>query len=141
MKGTNLQQGTYAIISVWGPRWAVDTKKGASKFRSPKAVSRYSVYTHPIQSSSIHTLAQNRSRSKKFLYPIRSTKPHSAYLQWNLESTDGIFWYIQNVASGHYLGLHIDEQVEYSVHLSEVKQRFAWHIRSYEGRQDQFVCV
>ncbi|KAH6871743.1 hypothetical protein BKA70DRAFT_1354870 [Coprinopsis sp. MPI-PUGE-AT-0042] len=59
--------------------------------------------------------------------------------QWHLQSSDGISWYIQNVASGRYLGLPVGELVRNVLTLREVDHRLHWHIRHYQGEQHQFL--
>ncbi|KAH6906947.1 hypothetical protein BKA70DRAFT_1285906 [Coprinopsis sp. MPI-PUGE-AT-0042] len=59
--------------------------------------------------------------------------------QWNLESSDGICWYIKNVASGRYLGLPVDERVKNALTLREVDHKFAWHLRRFEDKEHQFL--
>ncbi|KAH6871734.1 hypothetical protein BKA70DRAFT_1241536 [Coprinopsis sp. MPI-PUGE-AT-0042] len=59
--------------------------------------------------------------------------------QWNLESFDGGSWYIQNVASGRYLGLPIEEYASNFYKLREVNQKFAWHIKKYDNQWNQFL--
>ncbi|KAH6906930.1 hypothetical protein BKA70DRAFT_1285866 [Coprinopsis sp. MPI-PUGE-AT-0042] len=59
--------------------------------------------------------------------------------QWKFEPSDGVSWSIQNVASGHYLGLPIDECVKNKVTLREVHQIFPWHVRQDKGRRTTFL--
>ncbi|KAH6906926.1 hypothetical protein BKA70DRAFT_1491684 [Coprinopsis sp. MPI-PUGE-AT-0042] len=60
-------------------------------------------------------------------------------IQWNLQSSDGISWFIQNVASERYLGLPVGENVRNCLTLREVNHKFAWHFRHYKGEQYQFL--
>ncbi|KAH6871741.1 hypothetical protein BKA70DRAFT_1354839 [Coprinopsis sp. MPI-PUGE-AT-0042] len=48
--------------------------------------------------------------------------------QWRLESSDGICLYIQNIGSGRYLGLPLNENAKNGLALREVDHKFAWHI-------------
>ncbi|KAH6871739.1 hypothetical protein BKA70DRAFT_1354823 [Coprinopsis sp. MPI-PUGE-AT-0042] len=59
--------------------------------------------------------------------------------QWRLESSDGVFWYIQNVASRRYLGLPIGEYVTNSPKIQEVDHKPVWHIERCQYKRNQFL--
>ncbi|KAH6906901.1 hypothetical protein BKA70DRAFT_1563323 [Coprinopsis sp. MPI-PUGE-AT-0042] len=52
--------------------------------------------------------------------------------QWNVTTSDGVFWHVQNVESGRYLGLRIHERAQDSVIVREVDYKFAWHVKRCE---------
>ncbi|KAH6906898.1 hypothetical protein BKA70DRAFT_1563321 [Coprinopsis sp. MPI-PUGE-AT-0042] len=47
--------------------------------------------------------------------------------QWNLTTSDGVFWHANNVKSGRFLGLPINAHVQNSLALQELDHKFAWH--------------
>ncbi|KAH6906932.1 hypothetical protein BKA70DRAFT_1285879 [Coprinopsis sp. MPI-PUGE-AT-0042] len=57
--------------------------------------------------------------------------------QWKFQSSNGVSWYIQNVASGRYLGFPIGEYVRNFLNLQEVDHEFAWHIEWCKNQWDR----
>ncbi|KAH6906893.1 hypothetical protein BKA70DRAFT_1285754 [Coprinopsis sp. MPI-PUGE-AT-0042] len=61
--------------------------------------------------------------------------------QWNFTTSvnDGVFWHLQNVESGRYLGLPMDENVEDSLKLREVDHKFSWHVKRDENDNHHYL--
>ncbi|KAH6899104.1 hypothetical protein BKA70DRAFT_1406456 [Coprinopsis sp. MPI-PUGE-AT-0042] len=49
--------------------------------------------------------------------------------QWSLKTRNGVGWYLQNVASGLYLGLPADEHARNGLPVHEVEHEFEWYLK------------